>query len=78
MPVIIPKTRLSYRLYETPSKSNLKAIKNFQPMQPGDVEETYADTEALEKWIDYCPKTDIEEGLEKFVSWYKEYFSQKL
>ena len=45
-------------------------------MQPGDVEETYADTEALEKWINYSPKTDIEEGLERFVFWYKEYFGQ--
>ena len=60
------------------NKLDLKAIKNFQPMQPGDVEETYSDTEALEKWINYSPTTDIEEGLEKFVSWYKGYYVQNL
>ena len=60
------------------NKLDLKAIKNFQPMQPGDVEETYSDTKALEKWINYSPKTDIEEGLEKFVSWHKGYYVQNL
>ena len=60
------------------NKLDLKAIKNFQPMQPGDVEETYSDTKALEKWINYSPTTDIEEGLEKFVSWHKGYYVQNL
>ena len=55
-------------------KLNLKAIKNFLPMQKGDVFETFADTKKLRKWIDYSPQTDIETGLDKFVAWYKDYY----
>lgn len=55
-------------------KLNLKAIKNFQPIQQGDVIETFADTKALANWIKYSPKTKIEDGLDKFVDWYKKYY----
>ena len=44
-------------------------------MQKGDVFETFADTKKLKKWIDYSPQTDIEAGLDKFVAWYKDYYS---
>ena len=54
-------------------KLDLKAIKTFLPIQQGDVVETFADTKKLRKWINYCPKTNIEEGLDKFVEWYKDY-----
>lgn len=43
------------------------------PMQPGDVERTYADTSRLELKIGYKPKTDIEHGVSEFVHWYKKY-----
>lgn len=52
-----------------------KAIKVFKEMQPGDVKITYADSSALAKYIDYKPVTRIEEGLEKFVKWFKEYYN---
>ena len=52
----------------------IKAIKNPMPIQPGDVEETFADTSALEDWIGFRPSTSIEEGIQKFVDWYKGYF----
>lgn len=42
-------------------------------MQPGDVERTYADTTRLETVVGYKPQTEIEEGIEKFVTWYKEF-----
>lgn len=52
-----------------------KANKNYMDMQPGDVEMTYADTTDLEKAIGFKPSTSVEEGLEKFVEWYKEFYN---
>jgi UDP-glucuronate 4-epimerase len=43
-------------------------------MQPGDVHVTYADVSALENDFNYHPSTVIEEGIRKFVQWYKEYY----
>ncbi len=51
-----------------------KAEKNFLPMQPGDVPETYADIDSLIKDTGFAPKTGIEEGLKKFVSWFRDYY----
>ena len=50
-----------------------KAVKKFLPMQPGDVYSTYADISKLNKLIGYKPTTSIEEGLEKFIYWYKKF-----
>jgi UDP-glucuronate 4-epimerase len=50
-----------------------KAVKLMKPMQQGDVLTTYANTELLEKYIGYKPQTDLEDGLKKFVEWYKEF-----
>ena len=50
------------------------AKKEFTDMQKGDVVETFADTSALKKWIDYSPKTNIEDGIEKFVRWYRDFY----
>lgn len=52
-----------------------KANKNYMDMQPGDVEMTYADTTDLEKAIGFKPSTSVEEGLGKFVEWYKEFYN---
>jgi UDP-glucuronate 4-epimerase len=54
-----------------------KAIMDFQPMQPGDVRETYADTTELEKAVGYKPDTPIEVGVKRFVDWYLEYCGKK-
>jgi len=54
-----------------------KSEKNFLPMQPGDVPETYADVEALIEDIGYAPNTGVEEGVENFVRWYREYYGTK-
>ncbi|MEM0910512.1 MAG: NAD-dependent epimerase [Pseudomonadota bacterium] len=51
------------------------ATKNMLPMQPGDVEATYANVEALTKDIGYKPSVTLEEGITKFVEWYKKYYS---
>ncbi|MEM7618979.1 MAG: NAD-dependent epimerase [Pseudomonadota bacterium] len=52
----------------------MTAKKNFLPMQPGDVHETYADVTALKQELGFEPKTPIREGIEKFVQWYKSYY----
>lgn len=51
-----------------------KAEKNFLPMQDGDVPATYANVDDLVRDIDFKPSTSIEEGVAKFVSWYREYY----
>lgn len=56
-------------------KIGKKAVRNYMEMQPGDVVRTYADTSDLEKAIDFKPSTSIEEGLEKFATWYKEFYN---
>jgi len=52
----------------------VKAIEQLEPMQPGDVVATAADTTALEKWIDFKPVTSIDRGIEKFALWYRDYY----
>ena len=52
----------------------LKAKIKFMPMQPGDVKATYANTDKLEKFINFKPNTSIEEGISKFVNWYKDFY----
>lgn len=49
------------------------AEKRFLPMQTGDVHRTYADTSEIEKDLDYKPSVTLEEGLGKFIEWYKGY-----
>jgi UDP-glucuronate 4-epimerase len=50
------------------------AIKNFLPMQDGDVPATYADTDALRAATGFAPSTSLEEGLSRFVRWYLDYY----
>ena len=52
-----------------------EAIRDLQPMQPGDVPATAADTSALEAWVGFRPTTPIETGVERFAAWYRDYFS---
>ncbi len=50
------------------------AIPQFEPMQPGDVTATAADTTALEAWVGFAPHTPLEVGLDRFARWYRTYF----
>jgi UDP-glucuronate 4-epimerase len=52
----------------------VKAVKNLMPMQPGDVPATYADIDDLSKDVGFKPSTPIEDGIKKFVKWYREYY----
>ncbi|WP_431688450.1 NAD-dependent epimerase [Hahella sp. NBU794] len=51
-----------------------KAERNLLPMQPGDVPATYADVQALIDDVGYRPSTTVEEGVKKFVEWYRDYY----
>ena len=50
------------------------AEKRFLPMQDGDVPATYADTAALRSWVDFAPKTALQDGIGRFVAWYRDYY----
>ena len=51
-----------------------KAEMVFEPMQPGDVESTYADIEETRRDLGFAPTTPMREGVVKFVEWYREYY----
>jgi len=50
------------------------AVKEFLPMQDGDVPATYASTDALRDWVGFAPATPLQDGIERFVSWYRDYY----
>jgi|TARA_B100000214_G_scaffold37444_1_gene23567 UDP-glucuronate 4-epimerase len=54
--------------------TNKKAIIEYLPMQPGDVEKTYANMEKMENQYKFKPKTQIEDGIKEFVDWYINYY----
>lgn len=58
------------------NKIGIKAKKEFVPMQPGDVHSTFADISLLNKITGFKPSTSLEDGLNIFVDWYKEYFNK--
>src|SRR5699024_12448376 len=51
------------------NKLGKKARKNYLPLQPGDVPETYADVEDLYRYIDFQPQTSIQDGVNNFIDW---------
>lgn len=53
-----------------------KAVKEFLPMQPGDVYETCADIEAIAADYGFAPSTPLEDGIPRFIDWYKDYRSK--
>jgi len=55
-----------------------KAIREYLPMQLGDVKKTYADVSSLSNFIFFKPKTSISQGIQKFTTWYREYYNNKL
>jgi len=65
---------LEYFISVLEEKIGKKAEKIYMDMQPGDVLRTYADVSDLEEAIGFKPQTSIEDGLEKFVEWYREYY----
>ena len=83
------RSRAPYRIYNIGSnnpvelsrfieiieeRTGKKAKKNFLPMQPGDVPATYADVDGLIADVGYKPSTTVEEGVARFVDWYRGYY----
>ncbi|MDU6412187.1 MAG: NAD-dependent epimerase/dehydratase family protein, partial [Yersiniaceae bacterium] len=54
----------------------IEAKKNLLPMQPGDVLETSADTQALYDAIGFKPETSVTQGIQRFVDWYRDFYQQ--
>jgi len=54
----------------------VKAIKNFLPMQAGDIPATSANTDALFEWVSFKPNTPVREGVLRFVNWYQSYLAK--
>ncbi len=67
---------LNYFIELIEKNLGVKAIKNYMPIQPGDVTQTYADISKLNQWIGYKPKTSIEEGVKLFSEWFKDYYGK--
>ena len=57
------------------SALGISAKKQFLPLQPGDIVDTYADVKDLEIQFNYKPTTSVKEGVASFVSWYKSYYN---
>ena len=55
---------------------NKKAIIDYLPLQPGDVPSTHADVSSLVNDFNYHPKTNIEDGIKKFINWYKDFYKE--
>ena len=54
---------------------NKKSIRNYMPMQKGDVHATWADCSLLQRLTGYAPNTSINHGVKKFIDWYKSYYN---
>tara|TARA_A100001388_G_scaffold258717_1_gene225450 strand:- start:4822 stop:5844 length:1023 start_codon:yes stop_codon:yes gene_type:complete len=52
----------------------IKAIKEYLPIQPGDVEETASNTKALSDWINFTPQTSLSIGIKEFCKWFKNFY----
>ncbi len=52
----------------------VEAVKEFEPMQPGDVQATWADVADLEEAVGFRPDTPLRDGLARFVDWYREFY----
>ena len=55
--------------------TGVESVKNFLPMQAGDVPATWADTSLLEQLTGYKPNTDLVTGVQNFVTWYRSFYN---
>ena len=56
----------------------ITAVKNYLPMQPGDVPATSANTDELNAWVGFKPNTAVKDGVARFVEWYRSYYKEGL
>ena len=52
----------------------MTAEKRLLPLQDGDVPATYANTDLLNDWVGFVPGTPIQEGVSRFIAWYRDYY----
>ena len=64
-------------IHEIEKNLGIKADKNLLPLQPGDVEDTFANVEDLSKVYGFKPETSIVKGVKQFIEWYKDYHKIK-
>lgn len=69
--------KLEYFISCIEDSLNIKANKEYLPMQAGDVQRTYADIDELYHDVGFVPKTTLSEGVASFVTWYREYYNFK-
>lgn len=70
------KVRLLDFIEAIENELGIKAVRNFMPMQPGDVPATWADASLLQQLIGYRPQTDYRDGIADFVRWFRNYYSK--
>jgi UDP-glucuronate 4-epimerase len=68
-----PTTLMEY-IEEIERQLGKKAIKNFMPLQKGDIGSTFANKNKLFKAIKFTPKTSVRSGIKKFINWYLDYY----
>jgi UDP-glucuronate 4-epimerase len=68
------KVRLLNFIEAIEAELGRKAIRNYMPMQTGDVPATWANTDLLQRLTDFCPQTPFKEGVAKFVRWYCDHY----
>ena len=68
------KVRLMDFVEAIEAECGREAVKNFMPMQKGDVPATWADATLLKELTGYAPQTDVREGIHQFVAWYRDYY----
>ncbi|MFO7721753.1 MAG: NAD-dependent epimerase, partial [Bacteroidales bacterium] len=59
------------------NRLGIKAIREYLPMQPGDVPMTFSDVTSLREEFGYSPGTPVEKGIDAFIGWYMDYFHIK-
>ncbi len=70
-----PVTLIQY-INEIEKELGIKAKMNHMPIQPGDVKTTSADTNSLESYINFKPRTSISKGVKEFIKWYREFYNK--
>jgi UDP-glucuronate 4-epimerase len=70
------KVRLLDFIEAIESELQIKAVRNYMPIQPGDVPATWADASLLQQLTGYRPQTDFRDGIAQFVGWFREYYQK--
>ena len=70
------KVRLLDFVYAIEESLGRKARRNYMDMQPGDVPATWANARLLQCLTGFCPQTDFRDGIDRFVTWYRDYYGK--